>query len=278
MPKLSYLVSSYDSDEYLGRHISNLITDQTDPDFEIVVVVPDSPGQDAIIASAWEMKDSRVHFIDVGERESYGSSWLRAWKAAESPLVVNSNADDLHGPRFTEAFSEAMASQSFRSDKRIGFCYAGMCVVDSVGGVKGHGLKPEFDFEKHTYECWGGPQVCWLNDDEFNGMLDWQLMEERAAQHTSAFDYWLQLYFMSLGFHGHVIPEILTIYTQRQDSVENRSPKQNNYESFASISEFFPHHFQGRLKKHDEFADFNNLPPKDEWIDCMQRGKTWRSR
>lgn len=278
MPKISYLVSSYDSGQFLDRHLRNLLEEQTEKDLEVVIVVPNSPGTDAAIAAKWAGQDNRVNFIDHPVREPYGSSWLRAWQAAKSPYVCNSNADDFHGPHFTAIFDRV--ARETPPEKNVAFWYAGIVVIDEeTMQVRGAGQRPPFNRERFSYECDGGPQVCWRNDELFKSKLDWDLMWRRSAEHMSAFDYWLWLYFMSLGFDGQSIPECLTYYTQRKFSIENRNKGQNTYEALASISEFFPHNFNPggiRYKDHPEFGDFSNLPPKDEWVKVRNEGKKWK--
>lgn len=273
MPKISYLVSTYDSGSFLDAHLSNLLEHQTDPDFEIVIVNPASPGTDAIIAQKWAMMDSRVNYIYHDVRESYGASWLRAWRAAKSPVVMNSNTDDFHAPETTALVSEAMNN----APASVAFCYGGITVINEKQQLVARGLKPPFDFEVMSRECWAGPQVAWLNTVDFKQSLDWNLMDRRAAENTSALDFWLWLYFMSLGFHAHVIQQFITIYTQRGDSIENRNKWANNYETYAAISEFFPYNFDRHLKHAVEFQDFKHLPHKDDWITTMQQGQKWKN-
>jgi len=277
MPKVSYLVSTYDSGSYLDAHLANLIEHQTDPEFEIVIVNPNSPSTDAFVAQKWESIDDRVRYLYWPQREPYGASWLRAWKNAKGEFVMNSNTDDLHEPRTTELVHKHMTLMTgpLRRGPDVGFCYGGITVIDERQRLQGKGIKPPFDFKLMSRECHAGPQVAWRNDREFLNDLDWQLMEERANQYESAFDYWLWLYFMSKDYHGHVIPEFLTVYTQRPDSIENRNKWANNWETYASISEFFGYHFSDHLAHAQEFHDFQNLPPKDEWVATMQAGDQW---
>ena len=277
--KISYLVSTYDSGSYLDRHIADLLEKQTDPDYEVIVMNPASPGTDALIGQKWADADCRIKYFEWPEREWYGVSWLRAWQQASGQFVVNSNTDDYHAPQFTAEFHKNMtfATSGMHAGRKIGFGYAGIQVINEQGQLLGQGIKPPFDFEKYSYECQGGPQLCWRNDDAFKQSLDWDLMFKRAAQYRSAFDYWLILYFMSLGYHGHVIPQMLTIYTQRPGSIENSNKSANNYETYAAISEFFGHNFKGYLKHAVEFENFASLPPREEWIATMQTGKKWRS-
>ncbi len=277
MVKLSYLVSTYDSGSYLDAHLADLIERQTNPDFEIVIVNPDSPGTDAHIAHKWAAIDPRIQYVYWPQRETYGASWLRAWRCANGEFVMNSNTDDFHEPRTTELVHTHMklALGAMHPGRSIGFGYGGMTVINPQMQVVGRGLKPKFDFELMSRECWAGPQVIWRNDRSFKEDLDWNLMDKRAAEYTSAFDYWLWLYFMSLGYHGYVIQDLLTVYMQRPDSIENRNKWRNNWETYAAISEFFGHNFDGHLKHAREFRDFAALPPRDEWVARMQEGKKW---
>jgi hypothetical protein len=249
----------------------------------VVIVNPNSPGTDDIVAKKWQkLEPERVNYIFHDEREWYGASWLRAWRHAKGQFVANSNTDDLHYPEYTrvmyDKFSEALKSVKFhrgmlRTEKPdIAFAYAGIHVINEKGQTVTGGIKPPFDFDLFTRECWGGPQVLWRNDDDFKGFLNWDLMDQRASEHRSAFDYWLWLYFMSLGFHGLSIQQILTVYTQRPDSIENSNKWVNNYEAYSSISEFFPDNFESHLTHAVEFAIFGKRPQKDAWVESKLKG------
>lgn len=278
MPKLSYLVSTYNSGSFLDGHIADLIEKQTDPDFEIVIVNPNSPDTDGFIAQKWAGIDKRINYCYWPQRESYGSSWLRAWLCAKGEFVMNSNTDDFHEPQTTDLVHKHMsiACSDMHAGKKVAFGYGGITVINEHKHLLGRSLKPPFDFDLMSRECWAGPQVIWRNDEKFRREVDWNFMRTRAAEYTSAFDYWLWLYFMSLGFHGYVIPALLTVYMQRPGSIENSNKWRNNWETYAAISEFFGHNFDGHLKHAKEFRDFTGLPPRDEWVATMQAGKKWK--
>jgi len=271
-PKISYLVSTYNTPSFLDKHIPDLLYNQTDPNFEIIVINPTSPSYDGDVADKWVKKDSRVRLLTTPDYGSYGSAWLNGWKIAEGEYIVNSNVDDSHFPRFTEVFYNTMQTLSLRSDAPYWFCYAGWQVVDKNGNLMHQALKPPFNYERFKYECTAGPQVCWSNSLEFKAVLDWDLMWKRALEHQSAWDYWAWLYFLNIGAKGYTIPEILTIYMQRVDSIENRSPQKNTFEALSSIAEFFPNSLPSEFP---EFKDFNNLPPKEEWIAKRKKGEAW---
>lgn len=281
MTKLSYLVSTYNSGSFLDAHIADLLERQTDPDFEIVIVNPDSPDTDGFIAQKWAAVDPRVNYIYWPKREPYGASWLRAWRCAKGEFVMNSNTDDFHEPRTTELVYEHMkfATGPLYGGPRIGFGYGGITVINERNQLVGRSLKPKFDFELMSRECWAGPQVIWRNDKEFLKSINFEHLEKRASVFTSGFDYAMWLYFMSIGYHGYVIPELLTIYTQRQDSIENSNKWLNNWDTFVSIAEYFPHHFKTCLKKHNEFIDrFPEVPHRETWSNIMRSGNKWDNK
>jgi glycosyltransferase involved in cell wall biosynthesis len=170
MIKISYLVSTYDSGHYLDAHIADLLDYQTDPDFEIIIVNPASPGTDGLIAEKWTHADDRVKYIYHDVREPYGASWLRAWRAAKAPYVMNSNTDDFHAPETTAVVHKHLSVMTgpMTPDSKVAFCYGGLTIINESRQVVGRGLKPPFDFELMSRECWAGPQVAWRNDREFN--------------------------------------------------------------------------------------------------------------
>jgi glycosyltransferase involved in cell wall biosynthesis len=276
-PYLSFLVSTYDAADYLDRRLHNLLEEQEEKNIEVIVVNPNSPGADGVVAEKWASQDERVKYIFHPERETYGNSWLRAWNAARGEFVCNANTDDLCYPSFTTKMWDAIHFQVIRNPK-IGFFYSGLDTIDETGKIVARGVKPPFNKEVMSRECWGGPCVAWSNRVSFREEVDWDLMHSRATEYNSAFDYWLWLYFMSLGYEGFSVPEILIAYTQRSDSIENSNKSANNYETYSAISEFYPHNFDGHLKHAKEFRDFENRPPRDQWVELNQRGKKWRRK
>jgi hypothetical protein len=71
-------------------------------------------------------------------------------------------------------------------------------------------------------------------------MADWNRMYAAAYEYKSAFDYWLVLYFMSLGATGIPIRSCFSIYNQRSDSLEQSDKERNTFESIRAIEEFYP--------------------------------------
>jgi glycosyltransferase involved in cell wall biosynthesis len=271
MIKISYICATYDTADWLDKHLEHMLH-QNDPNFEVIVVNHESPSYDKDVALKWCDKDSRIRLIDMEDHGCYGPAWVKGWEEAKGKYVCNSNVDDFHDASFTSIFYDSMESAS----EKIGFCYSGLNIIDINGKLLGRSLKPTFDYDRYSYQCESGPQVCWRNDTKFRETIDWDLVWRRSKQYVSAFDYWLFLYFMSLGYYGFVIQSILTTYTQRKDSVEHKNyGTVSTYESLLAISEFFSHNFKNRLKEFKEFSNFPIVPNREEWIEFRKRGKKW---
>ena len=195
-PKISYLVSTYKSEAFMVRHLDDLLSGQTDPDFEIIVIDSDSPERDGEIAQEYAARDDRVKYIKQLERTNYGVSWLKGWEQAKGEYVSNSNTDDLHHPEFTADVSTVMSRFDGSQPPRA-FAYSWLNVMDTNGRLIGRANKPSFDYGQYSYECHGGPQLTWRNDTKFRNQVNWDFLYKRASQYKSAFVYLLILYFMS---------------------------------------------------------------------------------
>ncbi len=265
-PKISYLVSTYKSGQYLDKMLWDLQA-QTMKDFEVCIVncTPDGGGEDHEIAQRWLKRDDRIKYKLMDEREPYGTSWIRAWEMATAPIVSNANTDDLHHPDFGQVVCDFFKKIEFRSDMlgKVGFAYTGLQIINEQGQVLGQGNKPPFDSRNFSRECTAGPQVSWRRD--IIDQCDKALLHEMALQYRSAFDYALWMYFMSLGFLGYSIPGVLSTYTQRPDSIENSNKWENNWDTFHAMARFFPDNTDVIPA---EFLNGSN-PQREEWAKIM---------
>lgn len=274
MPKFSCLISTYKGEAYLNRRLNNLLNEVNEKDLEVIVLNPASPENDGIIAQNWAARDSRVRYIELDHRNTYGEAWLDMWEVATGDFVTNCNVDDLVDPTFFGKVYHALRNEA---EGAVAFCYTGLRVINEQGTIVGVGRRQPFDADVMSYECHAGPCVTWRNDPVFKVCCDWPLMRKRASQHVSAFDYWLWLYFMHFKYKGIAISEPLITYLQRPSSIEHQNyGKASTYESLASIAEFFPHHFKAKLKMFSEFGEFPRLPEKSSWCEARGANKTWK--
>lgn len=70
MPQTSIILPCYNVENYLPRAIESVLN-QTNPDFELLVVIDGSPDNSKTIAETYVLKDNRIH---VFEKENGGLS------------------------------------------------------------------------------------------------------------------------------------------------------------------------------------------------------------
>ena len=97
MPDISYITSCYNSEEFLDGLIENLLQ-QSNEDFEHIIVDSESTDRSVEIVRKWQVKDDRIKLIEQPFRTSYGVSWLTGWQQAQGKVVCNSNSDDRSFP------------------------------------------------------------------------------------------------------------------------------------------------------------------------------------
>ena len=104
--------------------------------------------------------------------------------------------------------------------------------------VTAKGIPPaytELDLQQF-FRC--GVHVHW--DNHLRNMVNWDLMIKAGYEYRSAFDYWLVLYFMSLGAKGRDISSCFSVYNQRKDSLEQSDKERSNFEAMRAIQTFYP--------------------------------------
>jgi len=262
MPKISYLISTYNAASYLDRCIRDLML-QDDQDFQIIIVNPNSPDSDDRIAKQWVKRDDRILYCFLEERETYGRSWLRAWSMASTSYVANTNTDDKRSSRFGWRLADLLDK-----NPNAAFAYSGLIVVDEHDIITGGGCRPPFDREvmKREFHC--GPSFMWRTD--LLKEISWGEMWHRAGIYNTAFDYYLVLKFMSLGYDGVSIPDPLVYYTQRSDSIEHQAAGLSTFQSLCCIAEFFPEVLQDISKREN-----NNLALQFESFPMVPEPKTF---
>lgn len=240
MTKLSYIVSTYNSAEFLPD-LFECLANQSDGRHEIVVV--DSCSSDntkeEVLSRMWG--DQRIRYIRQQERTPYGVSWLLGWEIANGAIVTNSNTDDRCHPwrsvQVLDAASHSYCRDQMLRQNKHRFYYGGYETWRD-GQMIAKGVPPKFSVEdfQQFFRC--GPHIHW--DNSIRDIVDWKRMYDAAYRLKSAFDYWMVLYFISLGVTGVNIPNAFTIYHQRPDSIEQSDKDRNSFESLSAIEEFFP--------------------------------------
>lgn len=240
MPNISYVTSCYNSEQFLDGLIENLL-EQSDTDFEHIIVDSKSTDKSVEIIKGWQEKDDRIKLIEQPERTPYGVSWLIGWRSSRGNIVCNTNSDDRsypwRGTQVLQARDKARRMDNVLCWEKGHFYYGGY-ETRVNGQVTAQGVPPQYDPKdlQQFFRC--GVHVHW--DNSLGNIADWDKMFKAGYEYKSAFDYWLVLYFMSLGADGITIPSCFSIYNQRPDSLEQSNKGLSTFESMRAIQTFFP--------------------------------------
>lgn len=254
MVDISYVTSCFNSEEFLDGLIENLLR-QSHGDFEHIIVDSASTDGSVDIIKRWREKDDRIRLVKQLSRTPYGVSWLIGWKHANGKIVCNTNSDDRSYPWRGTQVVKAYWDGQLRSDARNFFYYGGYETRrDFLTLTKG--IPPPYTEEDMSQFFRCGIHVHW--DNSLRKMVDWDRMFKAGWEYKSAFDYWLVLYFMSLGAEGIPIPSCFSIYNQRADSLEQSDRERNVFEAMRAINEFYP----GGKSMHDLEIDTQYSSPE----------------
>ena len=236
-PKISYINSCYNAEPFLEGLIENLLSQDLE-EFELIIVDSKSTDASLAIAKGWADRDERIKIVEQTARTPYGVSWLDGWKVARGFVVGNSNSDDRsYQWRGRKVLDARQVRGITREVKPPAFYYGGYETrVD--GAVRAIGTPPPFSVQDMSQFFRCGVHVHW--DNHLRSSVDWDRMYKAANEYKSAFDYWLVLYFMSLGAEGIPINSCFSIYNQRRDSLEQSDKERNTFESLRAIEEFYP--------------------------------------
>jgi glycosyltransferase involved in cell wall biosynthesis len=142
MPKISFLVSAYNSERFMDRRLRNLLVEQTEKDIEVIVVDSCSEQNEKAIVDKWQaMYPEKVVYLKQDKRTPYGVSWLDGMKIAKSSWVCNSNTDDLFHKNFASIMSNS-ASKLLNDQCKMSFAYTGIHVVNEQGKTVAAGERP----------------------------------------------------------------------------------------------------------------------------------------
>ena len=156
---------------------------------------------------------------------------------AQGEVICNTNSDDRSYPWRGTQVMRAHYDQILRSDRRFYFYYGGYETrVDGQAVTKG--VPPPYTEEDMSQFFRCGIHVHWNNDLVIK--VDWDRMFRAGREYRSAFDYWLVLYFTSLGAVGIPISSCFSIYNQRSDSLEQSDKELSCFEAMRAINDFYP--------------------------------------
>jgi glycosyltransferase involved in cell wall biosynthesis len=213
---VSAIVSTYQSETFIEGCLLDL-TEQNlfkKGEVEIIVIDSGSPENEGGIVAKFQEKHPNIVYLRT-EREPLYTAWNRAIGLARGHYLTNANTDDRH-----RADALELLARTLDEKPEIALAYGDMVLTSIPNGRFGEAADAKlFPFAPFSVTALLGEERCgphpmWRASlhDEFGGFCE----DFKVA---SDYEWWLRL---CQKYPLHHIPEALSLYLKRPDSIEHR--------------------------------------------------------
>lgn len=210
------IVSTYNSEEFMRGCLEDLVEQtlfQKDA-LEILVIDSGSQQNERAIVEEFQKANSNIVYVRT-EREPLYAAWNRAIGLARGRYLTNANTDDRHREDALELMARTLDERP-----EIALVYGDMAMSSTPNEIFATARKPHIyrfaDFDRMNLLGDGrcGPQPMWRKKlhAELGGFVE----EFKVA---SDYEWWVRV---SETYPLLRIPEVLSLYLKRPDSIENR--------------------------------------------------------
>ena len=225
------IVSTYNAEKFIRGCLEDLEKQTIAEKLEIIVVNSGTNENEEAIVQEFQKKYRNIKYFRTEKRETVYAAWNRGIKKASGKYITNANTDDRHR---SDAF-EIMVN-ALESDSDIGVVYADCLITENENETfknnssQKYFHRPNYNLRQMLLFSFFGPQPMWRQSVHSKiGYFDENL--SIAAD----YDFFIRL---SLKFGALHISEILGLYTQRKNSIENNDRKKCVSETFKVLRKY----------------------------------------
>lgn len=236
-PKLSALISTYNSEQLIASRITNLLQQQQD-DLLIEIIVIDSGSEEDERSPVSNLRENNANIKYLRtENETLYAAWNRAIAMASGQYITNANTDD----RFFAGAIAKMIEQLDR-DESIALVYADVYqtivlneIIEFDGISKSSRWKrinrPDYSHKELLLGCLCGPQPIWRRSlhDRY-GLFDADFVV------AGDYEFWLRIAEHWRFLH---LPEPLGLVYKNTDGLEWRNRKRLAEENLIIRKRYF---------------------------------------
>lgn len=168
-PRVSALVSTYASAEFIGECLEDLTTQTIADELEIVVVDADSPEDEQSVVREYQQRFPRIVYHRTPKRIGIYPAWNIAAKMASGRYLMSASTNDRLAPDCCEMLAERLDS-----DESVGLVYGNSHLTETPhesfaeytpsSNMGGDFLWPPFCYEELLIRCMVGPHAMWRAD------------------------------------------------------------------------------------------------------------------
>ena len=210
------IVSTYNSEEFMRGCLEDLVGQTLFKTGELEILVIDSGSQQNERAIVQEFQKANGNIVYVPtEREPLYAAWNRAIGLARGRYLTNANTDDRHREEALEVMARTLDERP-----EVALVFGDMAMSETPNETFANARKPHVyrfaDYDRMNLLGDGrcGPQPMWRKKlhAELGGFVE----EFKVA---SDYEWWVRV---SEKYPLLRIPEVLSLYLKRPDSIENR--------------------------------------------------------
>ncbi|QNH57127.1 glycosyltransferase [Limnospira indica] len=218
-PQVSAIISTYNSANFLRGCLQDLVN-QTLYDkqqLEIIVIDSNSQENEAEIVADFQAKYTQIIYHRTEHRETLYAAWNRAIELAKGEYITNANTDDRHRFDALELMANYLDQHS-----DVAVVYGDQLITHNPNETFENTQAnqrwnwPEFSYQELERRCCLGSQPMWrksLHQKYGNFNPEFKVAGD--------YEFWLRI-----GKTENIakIPEILGLYFDNQDGLENKTP------------------------------------------------------
>lgn len=253
-PVVSAIVSTYNSEQFIRGCLENLEAQTIADRLEIVVIDSGSEQNEKAIVEEFQQRYDNIVYIRTEERETVYAAWNRGINVARGKYITNANTDDRHRSDAFERMVEVLDKQP-----DIALVYADQLITETPNEKfsKTKAARrwnwPEYSYRELETQCIVGPQPMWRKKlhQKYGGF-------DPSFFSAGDYEFWLRI---GKNEQFYRIPDVLGLYYQNPDGVENSSSKSKS--EFETIRQAYdlngPRHFTYPVPvSHDELVALQN--------------------
>ncbi len=217
-PRISVLVSTYNSESYLRACLEDLETQTIADQIEIIVIDSGSQQNERAIVEEFQKQYANLIYLRTG-RETLYTAWNRGIQLARGQYITNANADDAHHPAALEHLAAALDAHPAAGLAYSDYVWtpipnATTATIQPLRTI----LHPPYEPSHALFYCILGCHPMWRRTTfERIGLFD--------PAYSVVGDYEMFLRFVAAGLRPVHVPEILSYFYQNPEGLTHQSSR-----------------------------------------------------
>jgi FkbM family methyltransferase len=161
--RVSAIVSTYKSEEFIGECLENLMNQSIAEQIEIVIIDAASPQNEKLVVAKYREKYSNIKYIRTNERIGVYAAWNIAIQHSTAPYCISVSTNDQLSPDTCKILADELDADA-EIMLVFGDTYLTKYPHETFGNNRHHAVYqwPAYSFQRHLENgCCIGPHPMW---------------------------------------------------------------------------------------------------------------------